>query len=111
MKLMDLRPMYRAIYRDHHLTPDNGGIKTDNLELSFQCPKCPPGCRVHIKVGPSVDAGNHIWQVSPLPPMSPEWPSLITVMPSINNTVSGHGRKNPTCTFHGSIINGEVHLS
>lgn len=111
MRLADLKPSFSRVYKDRHLTADNGGFPTDTYILSFQCPKCEEGARVIIKVGPSADASGPCWQASPMPPDLVGWQNHATISPSINYTTCGHGKKRPPCTFHGSIIDGKVVFS
>ncbi len=107
MRLSDLKPAWGRLYRDRHLTPDNGGIPTDGYWLQFICPACGPPFVVTINVGPVQQDDPRQWASSPLPD-GPDWPSRVTIRPSIDNTPGGHGRRHPTCSFHGSIINGEI---
>ena len=109
-RLADLRPVLRRIYRD--FTPHTGGVGTDECELSFDCPKCGAPNRIIIKTGPQMDFARRVWQAQPNFQTSgmhvDEWVQIATIVPSIDMTVSGHGRKSPRCTFHGNITNGEV---
>lgn len=105
MRLSSLSPQWWTIYRD--FTPETGGVATDRSQLVFVCPRCGPPHRVTIYVGPTMDFETRTWQATPLPD-APDWPERVTIVPSINYTVAGHGPKHPHCTFHGSIINGEV---
>lgn len=109
-RLVDLKPEWRRIYRDRHLTADNGGTPTDDYELMFACPCCGPPCRIIIKVGATTDPAQPRWAVHPLPD-GPGWPTRVTITPSIDYTKAGHGRKRAACTFHGNIIDGEVKLT
>ena len=107
-RLMDLKPLFRRIYRD--FTPKTGGIPTDDFELSVHCPTCGPPCRICIRVGQSQDQQMLRWQGSPLPPDGEDWPDRVTISPSIDWTPSGHGKHRPPCAFHGHIVNGEIIL-
>lgn len=110
MKLMDLNPQWSMVYRD--FTPETGGIPTDDYNMSFRCPTCGPPGIVHVKIGPRhPDAADHRWQATPMPPDGPDWPSRLTLVPSINNIGVGHGPRHPGCSFHGTISCGEVNLS
>ena len=106
-ELKDFRPEWRAEYRDRHLTPDNGGFPTGRYDLSFVCPACGPPGIVCIKIGPSVDAASHCWEAHPMPDGA-DWPSRVTITPSINNTTVGHGPRRPPCTFHATIVGGRI---
>lgn len=80
------------------------------VTLRFICPACGPPYKIDIPVNLNGETpsptGAPTWScVSPGPPNF-SWDN-VTVTPSINNTVSGHGRKRP-CTWHGSITNGEL---
>jgi hypothetical protein len=111
VRLSELNPEWRAVYKDHHLTPDNGGTPTGEFTLVFRCPTCGPPFAVIVKFGPHPpDQAASRWQANIMPD-GPTWPDRITLTPSIDNTRAGHGRKHPTCSFHGSIVNGEIHFS
>lgn len=109
MRLCDLRPEWYEIARD--FTPETGGVPTGNFSLSFICPSCGPPYRVHINLtsGPA-DEPKRFWHMSEAPTSEnyPHWPERVTIQPSINNTVAGHGRKHPTCGFHGSVTDGYI---
>jgi len=78
------------------------------IRLEFDCPVCGPLYRVDIPVVLNGDGEG-------LQPEVPKWKvttvglawDRTTISPSINNTPGGHGRKK-LCTWHGSIIDGEV---
>lgn len=106
-QLSALRPEWRAEYVDQHLTADNSGHATGHYFLTFVCPKCGPPHVIHIKIGAEMNQDDHRWQASPMPD-GVDWPSRVTITPSINNTNRGHGRRAPVCSFHGNITNGEV---
>jgi hypothetical protein len=103
--LSSLKPIYRRIYKD--FDPRTGGTPTDEFELSFTCPVCGPPSRIAINIGPSLDTGRHIWQVTPAEPFM-GWADVMTVSPSIGWENVGHGKHRPPCTFHGHIIAGKV---
>lgn len=107
MKLSDLNPRWSRIYRDRDQTPDNGGFPTDDFNLQFGCPTCGPKYTISINLGAEPDAVKGRWAASPLPD-GKDWPSRVTISPSIDHTRSGHGRRCPSCSFHGHIINGDV---
>ncbi len=106
---MELSPEWRQCVRD--FTPETGGILIDEYDLTFTCPACGPPFRVSIKLGLGLqDEKTHRWQANILPDGA-SWPDRLTLIPSIDNTRSGgHGRKHPTCLFHGSIVKGEIVL-
>lgn len=105
-RLSDFSPEFSRHYRDREFTPDRGGFPTDRYSLSFVCPACGPPYRVLIDVGPTVSENPRTWKAEPLPEAG--WTDHVTITPSIDNTKAGHGRKHPTCGFHGTIIKGEV---
>jgi hypothetical protein len=117
--LIDLKPVWRRVYVNR--TPENrmGGEPTDMFELDFICPTCGSPYIIGIKVAPEMrETPDHrCWKADPMPDGSaigseaPSWPSRLTVTPSIDYTHAGHGRRHPTCSFHGHIINGQVVLS
>jgi hypothetical protein len=107
-RLLDLSPEFSQHYVDHDKTPDKGGIPIDEYTLKFTCPSCGPPYQILIKIGKEKNEAKSIWQCSPMPNAS-GWMESVTIVPSINNTKSGgHGRKHPTCNFHGSIIGGKI---
>ncbi len=106
MRLSDLRPEFRRVFRD--FDPHTGGIPTDEFDLRFVCPACGSPKVVSIRIGPAADFARRVWQVTPPAPMvSGGWPDVMTISPSINNTTSGH-RLAGDCPWHGNITNGEV---
>lgn len=107
LDLANLQPEWRQIMRDRDQTPDNGGFPTGNYTLSFTCPACGPPYRISITIGATEDVKTLRWKSVPLPDAT-DWPSRVTLMPSINNVGAGHGRRHPTCTFHGTITNGKI---
>lgn len=106
IRLSDLKPTWRRIYRDHDLTADKGGFPTDDYQLTFVCPRCGSPRVVSIRIGAAADAGLHRWAARPMPD-GPDWPARVTISPSIDNTTAGHG-EGRACAFHSNIINGEV---
>lgn len=94
MKLSALNPM--------RWNPDEKG----EFDLKFDCPYCGKPYQVWIKCSVK-SAANGVWQVSSLPD-GVGWEDTVTITPSINYTTCGHGRKKPNCSFHGTIINGEI---
>lgn len=99
--LSELNPQWWQLYRDRHLTPDNGGFPTDEHELIFTCPACGPPYRILVKFSlKPADEKQHRWQANVLPD-GMTWPDRLTLIPSINNVNIGHGRKRLTCSFHG----------
>lgn len=116
MRLSDLGPSW-GVVNDRNLTPENhmGGDPTDMFWLRFICPACGPPYIIAITVGLEVrdhaaGTDGRCWKATPMPD-GVDWPSRVTIEPSIDFTHAGHGRRHPTCSFHGTIINGEVHLS
>jgi hypothetical protein len=110
-RLSDLKPEWYEIMRD--FTPETGGFPTGNFSLSFTCPSCGPPYQIIINLtqGPA-DEPKRFWHMNVAPSAEnyPHWPDLLTVAPSINNTTAGHGRKHPTCNFHGVIAEGIIKL-
>jgi hypothetical protein len=97
MKLSELNPIYRK------------NSDRDEYSLQFDCPVCGNPYRILIIVGLTMRESKEcrVWKVSHLPD-GPDWVNTVTITPSINNTTAGHGRKHPTCGFHGTIVNGEI---
>jgi hypothetical protein len=92
---------------DGNRTPENrmgGNLVPGEYWLTFRCPACTKGL---IAIHVAAEARSGYWKADPLP-SGQHWPSLATLTPSIDNTRSGHGRKAPSCAFHGNIINGQV---
>lgn len=106
LRFSALAPKWSRIYRNRELTPDHGGFPTDQWSLQFTCPDCGPPYQVAITIGPTM-VQDRVWQASPMPD-GPNWPDRVTIVPSIDYTSAGHGRKHPTCPFHAKIINGEI---
>lgn len=109
-RLTSLNPRWGMFYRDRELTANNGGFPTERFDLSFNCPVCGPPYRIIINIEREAKASPITWQAVPLPD-GPDWPERVTIIPSIDNTAAGHGKKHPTCGFHGTITNGEVTLA
>ena len=110
-RLADLKPWWAQIYRDRHLTANNGGFPTGDYTLSFVCPSCGLPHIISVTISPTVDRPNLKWQATPMPNNDlKNWPELVTISTSIDNTKSGH-RRGIKCSFHGQIINGEIVLS
>lgn len=71
--------------------------------IVFDCPSCGKPYRISIQASFRAAA----------PPAQSIWcwdydaAGLVTISPSINNAVPGHGRKK-RCSFHGSVVRGEV---
>lgn len=105
MALSSLNPLWRRVFMN--FTPETGGDPTDEFELTFRCPVCGPPAIIAIKVGPSMDAARHVWQIVPAEPFL-GWADEVTIQPSIDNTRCGHGPRRPPCAFHGSVVNGKV---
>lgn len=107
MRFAELNPQWWIEYRDRELTPDHGGIPTGNYDLRFTCPACGAPHVITIKIGPSICENPRRWRADPMPGGA-DWPERVTITPSIDNTKSGHGRKHPSCSFHGNIVLGVV---
>lgn len=119
IQLVDLKPVWRRVYVNPTMKNNMGGEPTDMFDLDFVCPTCGSPYIIGVRVGPEVrdTPEGRCWKASPLPGGSaigveaPDWPSRVTITPSIDFTHAGHGRRHPTCSFHGSIANGQVHLA
>jgi len=83
-------------------------VPTGDWTLSFWCPACGRPASISIHIGDSVREEPRRWKAEPLPTGSPDWFDQVTITPSINYAVCGHGPKKPTCSFHGSISRGEI---
>ena len=113
--LVDLKPVWRQVYVNRTMENRMGGEPTDMFELNFICPACGSPYIIGIRVAPEQrEAPLRCWKADPMPGFSaigaeaPDWPSRLTVVPSIDFTHAGHGRRHPTCSFHGSITSGIV---
>lgn len=109
MRLADLDPQWWKVYRDHETTPDRGGVPTGEVDLAFNCPSCGAPYRIFIRLGMTRQDSPRRWAMNKDHTVS-GWIDQLTVTPSINNTLAGHGPRHPTCGFHGSIVNGEINL-
>ncbi len=107
MKLSNLNPLWSQML--DNFTPETGGTPNGCFQLSFDCPTCGFPARIMIRVGAAIDGQLHQWKFS-VPPNGAAWTDHLTIEPSINNSNGSHGRKAPSCSFHGSIIDGEVIL-
>ena len=107
MKLSELNPRWGAMV--DNFTPETGGVPNGSFQLSFDCPTCGPPSQIMIRIGSVVDFSLAQWKFN-VAPNGIEWTDHLTIEPSIDNSNGNHGRKHPTCSFHGSIIDGDVIL-
>lgn len=113
MKLADLSPSYCQLRVDQDQTPDRAGVPIPYWSLMFDCPVCGPPYRIQMILG--AVAGDtpygRVWAASELPGLDASWIHRVTTSPSIDNTKAGHGRKHPSCDFHGHIEHGEIRFA
>lgn len=95
-------------------------VPTGDWRLSFWCPTCGKPYSVSILIGESRQEAPRRWQADPMPELftahfgicyaqdPDQWFDRVTITPSINNVGARHGRKHPTCGFHGNISNGNI---
>lgn len=107
MRLTELHPSWGALV--DNFTPETGGTLNGSYSLCFDCPTCGSPRQIMIRVGPIADFKLLQWKFS-IAPNGIDWTDHLTVEPSINNVNGSHGRKHPWCSFHGSIIDGEIVL-
>ena len=123
MRLRDLSPTIEPVLSATTQHPVMM-VPTGDWHLSFWCPKCGKPFPCSIFLGDSVrEASKDIprrWKATPMPelfedawhqfsvPNADSWFDRVTIMPSINYAVCGHGPKKPTCAFHGNITDGYI---
>ncbi len=105
-RLNDYRPQWGNVMED--FTPETGGVWRGKCWLSFVCPNCGPPGIIYVQFHDDApDQSKSLWQANLLPDGT-DWPNRLTLSPSINNTLCGHGRRQPKCSFHANIISGNI---
>ena len=119
MRLRDLSPTIEPVLTATTQHPVMM-VPTGDWRLSFWCPMCgkPRSCSIFL--GDSRRDSPRRWKADPLPELAENewhqfsvsnadtWFDRVTITPSINYAICGHGPKKPTCGWHGNITNGLV---
>lgn len=119
MLLSALRPTLRPLFEAVDPADPVKYLPPNLWDFAFDCPSCGSPCRIFVRIGAKADEKARVWEASPLPsawpyPIFPdniaplEWVRQVSLTPSINYTVAGHGPRRAKCGWHGNIIEGHA---